>query len=66
MVEGMRHVLGSKNGEGMTDTVFGNKNGETYGTYLKSIFPDKSDSSLGRYVFGSEISYNKPPPACLG
>jgi hypothetical protein len=24
-------------------------------------------SSLGRYVFGSEISYNKPPPpACLG
>ncbi len=23
-------------------------------------------SSLGRYVFGSEISYNKAPPACLG
>ena len=23
-------------------------------------------SSLGRYVFGSEISYNKPPPPCLG
>jgi hypothetical protein len=25
-----------------------------------------AESSLGRYVFGSEISYNKPPPACLG
>ncbi len=25
-----------------------------------------TDSSLGRYVFGSEISYNKAPPACLG
>ncbi len=23
-------------------------------------------SSLGRYVFGSEISYNKAPPPCLG
>ncbi len=24
------------------------------------------DSSLGRYVFGSEISYNKPPPRLPG
>ena len=23
-------------------------------------------SSLGRYVFGSEISYNKPPPRLPG
>ena len=26
--------------------------------------PDRS--SLGRYVFGSVLSYNKAPPACLG
>ena len=26
--------------------------------------PDRS--SLGRYVFGSEISYNKPPPRLPG
>ncbi len=25
-----------------------------------------SRSSLGRYVFGSEISYNKPPPRLPG
>jgi hypothetical protein len=25
-----------------------------------------NDSSLGRYVFGSEISYNKPPPRLPG
>ncbi len=25
-----------------------------------------SDSSLGRYVFGSEISYNKAPPPLPG
>ena len=25
-----------------------------------------SVSSLGRYVFGSEISYNKPPPRLPG
>ncbi len=31
------------------------------------LFRIKKVSSLGRYVFGSEISYNKPPPpACLG
>ncbi len=24
------------------------------------------ESSLGRYVFGSEISYNKPPPRLPG
>jgi hypothetical protein len=26
----------------------------------------KEISSLGRYVFGSEISYNKPPPRLPG
>jgi hypothetical protein len=26
----------------------------------------KQRSSLGRYVFGSEISYNKPPPRLPG
>jgi hypothetical protein len=30
---------------------------------LKSV---KNVSSLGRYVFGSEISYNKPPPRLPG
>ncbi len=40
--------------------------------YLRSlsllIFPDVSTSasSLGRYVFGSEISYNKAPPRLPG
>ncbi len=27
---------------------------------------DKYNSSLGRYVFGSEISYNKAPPPLPG
>jgi hypothetical protein len=30
------------------------------------LFYSTNVSSLGRYVFGSEISYNKAPPACLG
>jgi hypothetical protein len=29
-------------------------------------FPLPSVSSLGRYVFGSEISYNKAPPRLPG
>ncbi len=28
--------------------------------------PDPIQSSLGRYVFGSEISYNKAPPRLPG
>jgi hypothetical protein len=33
----------------------------------KTTYIHTTVSSLGRYVFGSEISYNKPPPpACLG
>ncbi len=27
---------------------------------------ERKGSSLGRYVFGSEISYNKPPPRLPG
>ncbi len=27
---------------------------------------ENTDSSLGRYVFGSEISYNKAPPRLPG
>ncbi len=30
------------------------------------IFIDLITSSLGRYVFGSEISYNKAPPRLPG
>ncbi len=30
------------------------------------ILLDSHVSSLGRYVFGSEISYNKPPPRLPG
>ncbi len=30
------------------------------------IYPNTAGSSLGRYVFGSEISYNKPPPRLPG
>ena len=30
------------------------------------FFTLTSGSSLGRYVFGSEISYNKPPPRLPG
>jgi hypothetical protein len=35
---------------------------------LRSQQPDivPTISSLGRYVFGSEISYNKPPPRLPG
>jgi hypothetical protein len=32
----------------------------------KQILSGKDESSLGRYVFGSEISYNKAPPRLPG
>jgi hypothetical protein len=34
--------------------------------YLQFIILIKRESSLGRYVFGSEISYNKAPPRLPG
>ncbi len=39
---------------------------ETMEAYLRVASPDIPASSLGRYVFGSEISYNKAPPRLPG
>jgi hypothetical protein len=41
----------------------------TFSSYMLHLFfycEKRSNSSLGRYVFGSEISYNKPPPPLPG
>ena len=37
-------------------------------SYLEEFLENRTrgTSSLGRYVFGSEISYNKPPPRLPG
>jgi hypothetical protein len=34
--------------------------------YAQTLVKFATLSSLGRYVFGSEISYNKPPPRLPG
>ncbi len=36
------------------------------GTWSREGCPTAGRSSLGRYVFGSEISYNKAPPRLPG
>jgi hypothetical protein len=42
-----------------------NRGAELY-VVLQLMMRRGNDSSLGRYVFGSEISYNKAPPRLPG
>ncbi len=50
----------------------GNKSNKNDENFLHTVeneirnAPSAKQSSLGRYVFGSEISYNKPPPRLPG
>ncbi len=62
------HAQTESEGKGYTLHVFTPRGGEGYTltSTLLAVKRDTPSSSLGRYVFGSEISYNKAPPRLPG